>query len=538
MKRTIRKLLRGCMAALLLFGLAACAPASAETNTADTEIMIGEAVTFATFDPLGAVVGQGFLHYYKMVYDGLVDYENGKPVPALAERWESDGNTWTFHLRKGVTFTDGAPFTADVVKLNFEGLQQNMMDMISYYGAISRISDIEVVDDYTVKLHYDAPYYAVLEELSGSVFGILSPNLFADGNLPYSTVTETAGTGPYAIRAGDYTDGVSYTFVRNAAYWGEKTGPDRFTVKIITDPDARMMALQSGEIDLLAGTYQMTFDMYDYLSGQEGIEAVQSEMVYATRNLLLNTARDHLSDLRVRKAIQHGINKEQIVDTILHGMETAADTLFPKTLPFCDVEQTVYGYDPAAAISLLEEAGWSEQGGDGIRIKDGQRLTLEAICMSERTIDGQILMAFKGQMAEIGIEVNVSPYENATWFEIGLAGEFDISVNDTYAFPQDPQVFVAAMLDYGLDNPAQQGLSQKPEIDAQIHNLLTTMDEGVIQDAYTYILTTLQSEAVNVPVSSMHEIAAYNAEKIQSVYFSVYFADDPATCYVNKIILK
>lgn len=531
MKHMIRKLMTGALAVVLLLSMAACGVNDSSNGAAGSEIIIGETASFSTFDPMGT---DGFYRYYKMVYEGLVDYENGEPVPVLAESWENEGSTWTFHLRQDVTFTDGEAFTAKAVKLNFEGLQQNMMDMVSYYGAISRISEIEVVDEYTVKLHYSEPYYAVLEELSAAVFGMLSPKLFADGNLPYGTVTESAGTGPYRISSGDYNEGTSYTFKRNANYWDEASGPDSFTVKIIADSDARMMALQAGEIDLLCSTYQMTYDMYDYLAGQDGIETVQSGSVYATRNLLLNTARDNLSDIRVRQAVQHATNKDQIISTVLHGMESTADTLFPLDLPFCDVEQVKYAYDAALATSLLDEAGWSEMGTDGIRIKNGQRLTLEAICMSERTIDEQVLMAFKGQMAEIGIEVNVSPYETNTWFEIGLMGEFDVTVNDTYSFPQDPQVFVAAMLDYGLDNPAQQGLSQKPEIDAQINALLTTVDEEVIENAYAYVLSTLQSEAVNVPISNMTEIAAYNGDKIERVYF----ADDPATCYVNKIILK
>lgn len=533
-KKFNNKLVVCCLCAVLVMGLAACRKNSEQKTDSKTEIVIGEAVSFTTFDPSGAIEGEGLLHYYKLAYDGLVDYEDGEPIPVLAESWENDGNTWTFHLREGVTFTDGEAFNAEVVKLNFEGMQQNMMDMISYYGAISRITEIEVVDEYTVKFHYDAPYYAVLEELSCVVFGMLSPKCFADGNQPYGTMTETAGTGPYTLKSDDYSEGTSYTFTRNENYWGEASGPDLFTVKIITDPDARMMALQSGEIDLLYGTYQMTYDIYETLSEQEGLTAVQSEAVYATRNLLLNTARDNLSDPQVRKAIQHGTDKTEIVDTILHGMESTADTLFPVSMTYCDVEQTVYTYDFTLAESLLDEAGWTDKNEQGIRTKDGQPLVLEAICLSDRTIDEQILMAFKGQMANLGIEVNVTPYESAVWFEKGLAGEFDISVNDTYTFPQDPQVFVAAMLDYGLDNPAQQGLSQKSEIDTNIQTILTTVNENELKNAYAYVLTTLQDEAVNLPLSNMHEIVVYNSDKIESFQFS----DDPTYCNAGKIILK
>ena len=257
------------------------------------------------------------------------------PLPSLAESWENDGSTWTFYLREDVTFSDGAAFNAEAVKTNFGYMLENMMDYISYYGGVSRIAEIEVVDEYTVTFHYNEPYYAVLQDLSAVCFGIISPNLFEDGNAPYGNVlTETAGTGPYMIQEGDYTTGASYNFVRNEDYYEDTDGPDKFTVKIITDADSRMMALQSGEIDLLYGSYQVTYDMYDYLSGLDNVETVQSETTYATRNLLLNTASEILCDPLVRQAIQHGTDKDQINNTVLarYGICCGYAVPFPPAL--------------------------------------------------------------------------------------------------------------------------------------------------------------------------------------------------------------
>lgn len=374
MKKVTNKLIACIMSAAVAAGLGACAAGEVPHSAGESEIMIGETVDFSGLTINGLSNGDGLLHYYKLIYEPLVDYEDGKPVPVLAERWENEGDTWTFHLRRGVTFTDGEAFNAQVVKLNFEGLRQNMMDMISYYGAVSRMSEIEVVDEYTVKFHYDAPYYAVLEELSCAVFGMVSPKLLADGGFPDGTETETFGSGPYAVKSGDYAGGTSYTFTRNEGHWGTAAGPDRFTVKIIPDPDARLLALQSGEIDLLYGTYQMTYDMYETLGRQDDLAAVQSEEVYATRNLLLNTARENLSDPLVRRAIQHGTDKEEIAKSILHGMERVADTLFPPGIAYCDAEQVTYPHNIALAESLLVEAGWGEKNTRGIRIKGGEDL--------------------------------------------------------------------------------------------------------------------------------------------------------------------
>lgn len=533
MNSRFKKLLAVAVCALLALSAASCGSDSAAKP--GSSISVGESVDFASYDPVGIEDGQGLYHYSLLVYETLVRFENGEAAAGLAESWKSEGSSWVFNLRKNVTFTDGQPFNAEAVKLNIEKMQEFQSEQISYYGGISRIASIETPDEHTVIFHYEEPYYPVLQDLSAIPFGMMSPAVFENGNNPYgNSLGDTAGTGMYMLKSENCVRGKSYTFTRNTGYWGTAAGPDSFTVKIIPDADSRLMAMQTGEIDVLYGSYQVTYDMFDQLSGTQGLEAKISDTVYATRNLLLNTASGILGDVRVRWAIQHGINKQQIIDTILHGNEAKADYLFSRALPFCDVDTVVYEYDTQKAESLLDEAGWSGENADGIRIKNGAPLTLTVIYMSERTADEQILTAFKGQMAEIGIDIQIQGYETMTWFERGLAGEFDISVNDTYAFPQDPYVFIAAMTDYGVDNPAQQGLSQKAEIDARILDMLSTADEERIQDDFTYVLTTLQEEAVNVPVSYLKEVCIYNSEKIQSVSFDIngVFLD------VSKIVLK
>lgn len=537
MNGTIRKMMSFAMAALLAFVLAACSGTNGNAKTTHEEktITIGESVNFASYDPFGNGDGQGFYHYSPLVYETLVRFDNGEPQPFLAESWKNEGASWTFHLRKGVVFTDGTPFDAAAVKLNIEKMQDLQPEQISYYTGIAGISAIETPDEHTVVFQYEVPYYPVLQDLSAVPFGMMSPAAFKNGDNPYGNTTDTTkGTGLYVLKADNSKQGESYTFTRNESYWGTTSGPDSFTVKIIPDADSRLLAMQAGEIDLLYGSYQITHDMFSQLGIKNNLKAELSDTVYATRNILLNTTSEALSDLRVRQAVHYGTNKQQIVDTILHGNEAKADDLFARTVPFCDVDTVVYEYDSIKAEALLDEAGWNEKNSSGIRIKDGNPLTLTVIYMSERSADEQILTAFKGQMAEIGIDIQIQGYETMTWFEKGMAGEFDLSVNDTYAFPQDPYVFLAAMTDYGIDNPAQQGLSQKTEIDAHIANLLSSTDEAQIQEDFRYVLTTLQEESVNISISYLKEMCVYNTEKIESVSFDIngVFLD------VSRIVLK
>lgn len=525
------KLISILCAAVLLLGLAGCQ--TAKPDDSGRSITVGEAVEFSSYDPFGIMDGLGFNHYTTMVYETLTKFEDGEAKPGLAERWDNDGETWTFYLKEGVSFTDGTTFDAETVKTNIEKMHEYLGDYIGYFGAVSRITSVEVVDSHTVRFVYDAPYYAVLQELSASCFGIMSPTAFADGNNPYGSVfSDTCGTGPYVLLEANATPGQTYIFTRNEGWAGEPTGPDSFTVKIIPDADSRLMALQAGEIDLLYGSYQITYDMVSQMENENNLTTLISDKSYTTRNILLNASSPILQDGGIRTALQHGVNKDEIIGAVLYGHESLADTLFTADTPHCNVALTPYGYDTELAGQLLNEAGWGEKNAQGIRVKDGDTLTLDAIYQSSKPVDEQILMALKGQLSELGIELNIQGYETMTWFEKGLLGEFDLSINDTYGFPQDPHVFLTAMLDDGLDKASQQGLSQKEEIDSHIMSMMQTVDEAVISEDYRYILTTLHKEAVNLSISYAKEMAIYNSSAISGIIF-----DDPNVLNVTRIKL-
>lgn len=519
-------------AVTLLLGLAGCE--TAKPDDSGTSIIIGEAVEFSSYDPAGIMDGLGFNHYTTMVYETLTKFEDGVAKPGLAESWENGGNTWTFHLKEGVRFTDGTAFDAEAVKINIEKLQEFLGGYISYYGAVSRISSVEAVDSHTVRFVYDAPYYAVLQELSASGFGIMSPVAFENGSNPYgNTLGDTSGTGPYRLLEENCTPGQAYTFTRNDDWSGAAAGPDRFTVMIIPDTDSRLMALQAGEVDILYGSYQITYDMLNQVESKQNLTTVFSDKSYTTRNILLNASSPILQDGEIRTALQHGVNKDEIIQAVLYGHENRADTLFTADMPHCSVPLTPYAYDPELAGQLLDAAGWSEKNAQGIRMKDGRPLQLESIYQSSKPVDEQILMALKGQLADLGVDLSIQGYETMTWFEKGMMGEFDLSVNDTYGFPQDPHVFLTAMLDDGLDRASQQGLVQKQEIDSHIMSMMQTADEAVINEDYRYILTTLHEEAVNLPLSYAREMAIYNSSSISGIAFD----DNPNILDVTRITL-
>ena len=153
-------------------------------------------------------------------------------------------------------------------------------------------------------------------------------------------------------------------------------------------------------------------------------------------------------------------------------------------------------------------------------MKDGRPLVLHAIYQSSRPADEQILMAFKGQMHELGIGVEMQGYETMAWFEKGMEGEFDVSVNDTYGFPQDPHVFLTAMLDEGLDKSAQRNLKELPELTQHIQSMMSTVDEDTLEDDYAYVLRTLHDESLYVSISYVRELAVFDSDKIGGYVFA------------------
>ena len=520
-------------AVLVLIALSGCKNASSKTGASD--LVVGDSVAFASYDPYGIMDGLGFTHYSELVYETLVRFEDGKVKPALAETWEHDEHTWTFHLRRGVAFTDGTPFNAQAVKINIEKIREFVGEYLGYYGAVSRISEVDTPDEYTVRFHYEKPYYTVLQELSASAFGMLSPKMFENGNTPYGSVlSDTAGTGPYELKAAHCTEGQTYRFTKNPSWYGENRGPDSFTVKIIPDEDSRMLALKAGEIDVLFGSYQITYDMLNQIANDEALSVKFSDRTYITRNLLLNASSPLTKDKRLRTAIEHAIDKNEIINTVLYGKEVKADTLFTRDTPNCDIELTPYGYDKALAAASLDQAGWTDMNAQGIRMRNGTPLRLRAIYQSSKPLDEQILMAVKGQLAALGIDLVLQGYETMTWFETGMGGAFEISVNDTYGFPQDPQVFLTAMADDGLDKTSQQSLAQKAQIDACIADMMSTVNEDAIREDYRYILTTLHDEAVNVPLSYAKEMTVYNSKKVKDFSFS----DNPYSFDATQILIK
>ena len=148
-------------------------------------------------------------------------------------------------------------------------------------------------------------------------------------------------------------------------------------------------------------------------------------------DLALNTKSGPTADLAVRKALEMGIDKELISENVFYGMRPSADFIFDRTLPYCDVDVTTYSYDPEQAVSLLEEAGWTDEDGDGIREKDGEPLSIDYIYTSADNVAKSLGEVLQGMYGELGIALNITGLDIDAFEDSQKEGTFGIIISET-----------------------------------------------------------------------------------------------------------
>ncbi|GLX66930.1 nickel ABC transporter, nickel/metallophore periplasmic binding protein [Paenibacillus glycanilyticus] len=445
-----------------------------------------------------------------MYYEPLIDYgEGGKLVPKLAESWDvsEDGKTYTFHLRKNVKFTDGSDFTAEVVKKNFDTILANR-DMHSWLGVISQIENTEVVDANTFKITLKSQYYPALQE-----FAVVRPLRFLgaagfpdDGNTA-NGIKSPITTGPWVLS--EYKKDEEAVFTRNDNYWGTKPNIDKLIVKVIPDPEARVLALEKGDIDLIYGEGVISLDAFVNLRDSGKFETAVSDPL-ASRAIIVNTTKGPFADLNVRLALQHAVNKQALVDGVTNGVEKAADTIIAPNFPYANVGLKPYDYNLETAKSLLDQAGWKLPEGKSIREKNGQPLEIELVYMGDDEVEKPMATAIQSDLKQIGINVKLTGLERQLRNKRMEAADSDLLFWSTYGAPYDPHNFVSTNYEpgYGIFE-AQQGLPMANELHQQMKDVLLTTDEAKRQELYTSIFTTLHDQAVYLPISYLTSIAVY-----------------------------
>lgn len=531
-----------CLAGLMAVSLAGCggagttekaAEASGTETGAAAEIGNSEKkeelvfVNYRDIRDLNPHLYAGEMYAQEMLYETLVNITADGYEGCLAESWDisEDGKTYTFHIRDGVKFSDGEVCDANAIKANFDAIIENK-DRHTWLEMMNLLVGVSAPDDKTFVIELSEPYYPLLTELGVTrPFAMISPKAMKDGSTK-DGVNAYIGTGPYVLT--NFVTDEYAVFEANENYWGEQPKIKKITVKVIPDNQTRILALEKGEIDMIFGKNMIDADAINQYTGNDKFTVSLSDPT-STRQIVLNTTKEVLADKEVRQALQHATNKQAISDGIFYGLEQPADTLFAKTVPYCDIDLEPYAYDVEQAQSMLDEAGWVV-GADKIREKDGQKLNIDLLYNSDSVTEKAIAEYLQSEYQKIGISLNIHGEEEQSYRDNMKAGNFDMVFNICWGTPYDPQSSLAAMRApvYG-DYAAQLGLEDKAEIDQAITDILISTDEQKRQDLYTFVLTRLHEDAVYIPLTYECNKAIYRSDlkgfHFTQTQYEVPFAD-------------
>ena len=528
-----KRVLSLCLAGLMAASLTGCggagnaaettAAAGTENSAAASEAGASEAkeelvfVNYRDIRDLNPHLYAGEMYAQEMLYETLVNITADGYEGCLAESWDisDDGKTYTFHIRDGVKFSDGEVCDANAIKANFDAIIENK-DRHTWLEMMNLLVGVSAPDDKTFVIELSEPYYPLLTELGVTrPFAMISPKVMKDGSTK-DGVNAYIGTGPYVLT--DFVTDEYAVFEANENYWGEQPKIKKITVKVIPDNQTRILALEKGEIDMIFGKNMIDADAINQYTGNDKFTVSLSDPT-STRQIVLNTTRDVLADKEVRQALQHATNKQTISEGIFYGLEQPADTLFAKTVPYCDIDLEPYAYDVELAQSMLDEAGWVV-GSDKIREKDGQKLNIDLLYNSDSVTEKAIAEYLQSEYQKIGIALNIHGEEEQSYRDNMKAGNFDMVFNICWGTPYDPQSSLAAMRApvYG-DYAAQLGLEDKADIDQAITDILVSTDETKRQELYTFVLTRLHEDAVYIPLTYECNKAIYRSD-LQGFHFT------------------
>ena len=374
-----------------------------------------------------------------LVFETLIrrDIEKGH-APLLAVSWErsEDGIHYTFHIRKGVMFSDGTALTARHVKESFEYKEKsksskkdrpknngrgkwfnNEIDDLPRWSAIS---SIDVVDDYTVRFNLHKPYNLFLDELATTHMSpILKPS-------PDEKITGFIGTGPYRIDEHKRTQYILLT--KNHRYWQGKVNIPEIMLKVIPDAQTRAMALEAGDIDLTGIDHfdRIPLDIIPQLKDQgfkvKKLDSVDPSISY----IVLNYQKELFADPNIREAVCLAIDRSKINSIICESGRSIAGPV-PFSHPLYNAKIKHIKRDLTRARQLLAEAGWQDSNGDHILDKDGKEFSVTLSFNYFDPLYKIIAEMVQGQLKEIGIDVKLRLMELGSHVSLMKNKEFEMA---------------------------------------------------------------------------------------------------------------
>ncbi|MBO6902762.1 MAG: ABC transporter substrate-binding protein [Rhizobiaceae bacterium] len=450
-------------------------------HAARTDLVLGVVLEPPHLDPTAGAAAAIDEVVYANVFEGLTRIGSGGEVlPALARSWEisDDGKTYTFHLQEGVKFHDGSDLTAEDVVFSLDRARAD--DSTNAQKALfAAISSVEAVDATTVKVMLNNPQGSFLYNMGWGDAVIVAPES-ADGNKE-----NPVGTGPFKFA--NWAKGSSITIEKNPDYWGEPVALDKAEFRIIPDAAAAIPALLSGDVQAFAN--MPAGDALSQIQADPRFEVVigstEGETILSTNN-----GKAPFDNLKVRQAIAHALNREEIIAGNGSGLGTPIGSHFsPGNAAYVDLTGT-YPFDPEKAKALLAEAGFP----------DGFDATIKLPPPPYARDGGQVVAS---QLRNVGINLEIIPVEWADWLDqVFKNKDYDLTIV-SHTEPNDIGIYARKDYYFQYDNP---------DFDAVIAELDVSSDEAKRTDLYQKAQRILAEDAVNGFMFQLPKVGVWDAK--------------------------
>ena len=479
---------------------AALALSASTALAAQDTITLGMVLEPPNLDPTAGAAAAIDEVVYANIFEGLTRFgPDGAVLPALAQSWDvsEDGKIYTFHLHTGVTFHDGTTFDAEDVKFTLDRARAE--DSANAQKALfAGIDTVEVIDPATVTVTLkDADGNFPFNMAWGDAV-IVAPESVAEA------ATKPVGTGPF--RFDEWAQGDHITISRHDGYWGTPVALSKATFRIISDPTAAFAAMMAGDVDAFPN-----FPAPETLA-QFATDPRFKVIVGSTEGetiLAMNNRKPPLDNVKVREAIAHAINRQDIIDGAMFGYGTPIGTHFaPHNPDYVDLA-ALSAYDPEKSKALLSEAGISN-----LKL----RLALPPPTYARR--GGEIIAA---ELAAVGIQTEITNLEWAQWLEQVFKGhDFDLTIV-SHTEPMDINIYARPDYYFGYGKPDFVALMEtltKTTDPAARSDLLKQAQEMIAKDyVNAYLFQLAKTGVANAKIEGLWENSPTQANDLTAVHW-------------------
>jgi ABC-type transport system substrate-binding protein len=453
------------------------APSALARQDAANAIVFGVGTDVDELDPRTTDTQEGYIASAN-IYDCLVLYDLGATTirPGLAESWEisDDGLVYTFKLRQGVKFHDGAPFNADAVVTWYnsidEGASGSQYDAVRMVYMADFITDwidsVEAVDESTVRMTLPTPYSPLLANLAIPIASIISPTAIAAGL--DSVSVNPSGTGAFRLaRPEDWTRDSQLVLEANPDYWGGAPKVEQFIIKIVPEGSTRLQQVETGELDI---AWALTPE--DVERARENPDLVVVEDAGLNTNAVqMDVMKEPFTSKEVRQALNYAVNKDELSEGLYNGNMVTAGGLLPPVDWAYNPDLKSYPYDPDQARELLAEAGYDE----------GNPLTFTfmayTIPRGYNPVGDRLATAIQEYWSEVGVQANIQTEEWTQYRDDRRANKFQCSLAGWQGDNGDPDNFLYTFFSSASIGAENYSRYENPEVDDLLNQAKEVSDQ-------------------------------------------------------------